>query len=180
MSLELTLNKINDDISQGNLGKARDRLHSLISTFPNELSLRDKLADVYLKLQNPAMAGRYAYLNENKTAELQNAIVVFEKECGSKALNKFLAIKFKGNLKLLNDSFASKIIIDLQDEIKRENRLRINLVDKDRDKYEYQSTTFDLFLPYIFIAIVLSALFFMIIGIRSALKTLISFILDSF
>lgn len=34
-----TLKRIEEDIKNDDLGKARDRLHGLISTFPNELEL---------------------------------------------------------------------------------------------------------------------------------------------
>ena len=35
-----TLKRIEEDIENNNLGKARDRLHGLIFTYPNELHLR--------------------------------------------------------------------------------------------------------------------------------------------
>lgn len=35
-----TLKRIEKDIENNNLGKARDRLHGLIATYPNELALR--------------------------------------------------------------------------------------------------------------------------------------------
>ncbi|AIW86484.1 hypothetical protein bwei_3876 [Bacillus mycoides] len=54
-----TLKRIEKDIENNNLGKARDRLHGLITTYPNELALRKKLGDIYFTLQYPEMAGRY-------------------------------------------------------------------------------------------------------------------------
>lgn len=63
------LHKIQKGIGNNNVGKARDRLHGLISTYPNALQLRKQLGDIYYQLQNPAMAGRYWYLEEEKTAE---------------------------------------------------------------------------------------------------------------
>ena len=38
-----TLKRIEEDIENNNLGKARDRLHGLIFTYPNELHLRKQL-----------------------------------------------------------------------------------------------------------------------------------------
>ncbi len=46
-----TLKRIEEDIENNNLGKARDRLHGLIFTYPNELHLRKQLGDIYYKLQ---------------------------------------------------------------------------------------------------------------------------------
>lgn len=48
-----TLKRIEKDIENNNLGKARDRLHGLITTYPNELALRKKLGDIYFTLQYP-------------------------------------------------------------------------------------------------------------------------------
>jgi hypothetical protein len=47
MSIETTLQNVELDIAAGNYDKARDRLLGLISTYPNELSLRRKLGDIY-------------------------------------------------------------------------------------------------------------------------------------
>ena len=66
MSKDSTLKKVEYDVSQGDFGKARDRLHSLIGTYPDDLSLRSELARIYAKLQYPIMAGRYWYLEESK------------------------------------------------------------------------------------------------------------------
>ena len=63
---EKTLKRIEKDIENNNLGKARDRLHGLITTYPNELALK-KLGDIYFTLQYPEMAGRYWYLEKEKT-----------------------------------------------------------------------------------------------------------------
>ncbi len=54
-----TLKKIEEDILKNDLGKARDRLHGLISTYPNDLELRKKLGEIYFELKHPSMAGRY-------------------------------------------------------------------------------------------------------------------------
>ncbi|EJR56940.1 hypothetical protein IIM_00348 [Bacillus cereus VD107] len=48
---EKTLKKIENDIENNNLGKARDRLHGLIATYPNELSFRKRLGDIYYKVK---------------------------------------------------------------------------------------------------------------------------------
>ena len=78
-----TLKRIERDIAAGNLGKARDRLHGLILSYPEDLSLRFRLAEVYRQLQYPAMAGRYWYLEEQRTEEMRQAVAEFERECGN-------------------------------------------------------------------------------------------------
>jgi hypothetical protein len=64
-----TLQKIEDEIEAGDYGKARDRLHGLLVTYPDDLSIRRRLGDVCWQLQHPAMAGRYWYLEADQTPE---------------------------------------------------------------------------------------------------------------
>lgn len=80
------------------MGKARDRLHGLISTFPNELDLRKKLGDIYFKLKYPAMAGRYWYLEKNKTPGMIKACIVFENSMGNDVNKIARALKYKGDI----------------------------------------------------------------------------------
>ncbi|PGV53453.1 DNA helicase [Bacillus sp. AFS037270] len=96
-----TLKKIEEDIKNGDLGKARDRLHGLISTYPDELELRRKLGDIYSALKYPTMAGRYWYLEEDKTPEMEKACAVFEKSEGNNPYRISRALKFKGNPEII-------------------------------------------------------------------------------
>lgn len=99
--ITMTLKRIEKDIENDDLGKARDRLHGLISTYPNELDLRKKLGDVYFELQYPAMAGRYWYLEENKTPQMEKACMEFENSMGHDMNNIARALKYKGDMALV-------------------------------------------------------------------------------
>nr|WP_227752153.1 DUF6584 family protein [Viridibacillus sp. JNUCC-6] len=96
-----TLKRIEEDIKNDDFGKARDRLHGLISTFPNELELRKKLGDIYFELKYPAMAGRYWYLEKNKTPKMVHACIEFENAMGNDINNIVKALKYKGDIELL-------------------------------------------------------------------------------
>lgn len=98
-----TLLKIEEDIKKNDLGKARDRLHGLIATYPNELELRRKLGDIYYALKYPSMAGRYWYLEQNKTPEMEHACIEFEKSMGNDPFQVVRALKFKGDKEIVND-----------------------------------------------------------------------------
>jgi hypothetical protein len=80
---EKTLRRIEQDIVSGDYGKARDRLHGLLGSYPHDLSLRRMLGDIYWHLQYPVMAGRYWYLEEEKTPAMSVACAAFERSCGS-------------------------------------------------------------------------------------------------
>ncbi|MFC0187145.1 DUF6584 family protein [Fictibacillus aquaticus] len=95
--------RIEHDIANGDLGKARDRLHGLLSTYPNNLKIRRKLGDIYYQLQDPAMAGRYWYLEEEKTPEMTAACEKFERAHGQDPKYMLRALKYNGNHKKIDD-----------------------------------------------------------------------------
>ncbi|MGB5945660.1 DUF6584 family protein [Paenisporosarcina sp.] len=113
-----TLKKIEEDIEKSDLGKARDRLHGLVSTYPNELEVRGKLGDIYFALKYPAMAGRYWYLEKNKTPEMEEACIQFEKSMGNDSFSIARAIKFKGDNEIINRLQLNQEISSLQYKVK--------------------------------------------------------------
>jgi len=105
MIKQSTLNRIKIDIGDKNYGKARDRLHSLIFSYPNELHLRKQLGDIYYHLDYPEMAGRYWFLEEIKTPEMELACTLFTKSF--KTDNEIRGkLKFKGNISELKSDYA--------------------------------------------------------------------------
>ena len=97
MSKETVLSRIETDLQRGDLGKARDRLHTLVYSYPSDMALRVRLAEVYHRLQFPAMAGRYWYLEEHRTPEMETVVAAFERSCGNDTLLMLSAIKFRGD-----------------------------------------------------------------------------------
>ncbi len=114
MPLQKTLATVERDIQNGDLGKARDRLLSLLIAYPDNLELRYKLGEVYWELRFPAMAGRYWYLEERTNPRIQSACTAFERAFGHDPLRMFLAIKFKGDLSLLQGTYAGQTLGDLR------------------------------------------------------------------
>lgn len=113
-----TLKRIEEDIKNDDLGKARDRLHGLISTFPNELELRKKLGDIYFELKYPAMAGRYWYLEKNKTAKMVQACMEFEKSMGNDIYKIARALKYKGDIEILKELDLDPTLLSIQHKVK--------------------------------------------------------------
>jgi hypothetical protein len=108
MSKEETLRKAAYDQQQGDLGKARDRLHGLIGAYPEDLTLREALAEIYWQLQQPAMAGRYWYLTDCNTPEADRAREAFQKAHGHHPLLMLQALKFRGDPECLKGTPAGK------------------------------------------------------------------------
>ncbi|PEA55710.1 DNA helicase [Bacillus pseudomycoides] len=153
---EKTLKKIESDIQNNDLGKARDRLHGLISTYPNALGLRKKLGDVYYKLQHPTMAGRYWYLEEQKTPEMIEACSQFEKSMGNNANHIGRALKFKGDNETIKMLYSEPITSSLQEKVK-ESMLE-----------EYEETWQDKLVPFGCISALILIILFALLGIYTA------------
>ena len=118
MPLTNTLAAVERDIENGDLGKARDRLHGLVSAYPSDLSLRRRLGQVYWDLRYPAMAGRYWYLEEAKTPTMAAACAAFERSCGGDPLKILLAIKYRGDLEAIQDTYAGRTLLELRAQAK--------------------------------------------------------------
>ena len=121
MSIEITLDNVKTDIAQGDLGKARDRMHGLIANYPNNLSIRRQLGDIYWKLQVPAMAGRYWYLEKDKSAEMESACRKFENQCGNDPMQILFALKFRGDFPAIEKEYAGCILLELHEQAKQKH-----------------------------------------------------------
>ena len=59
------------------------------------------MGDIYFALKYPSMAGRYWYLEKNKTSEMVKACILFEKSLGNDSFRIARALKFKGDSEIL-------------------------------------------------------------------------------
>ncbi|SNT49185.1 hypothetical protein SAMN05444672_13324 [Bacillus sp. OK838] len=148
-----TIMKIEEDIEKNDLGKARDRLHGLISTFPNELDLRRKLGDIYMALKYPSMTGRYWYLEKNKSPEMVKACIEFEKSMGNDPIRIGRAIKFKGNSEVLKTLQLDQVISPIQNKVKE------NLLEEPEDPFKDKLVIFGCF------SIIILTIIFALIGV---------------
>lgn len=134
---EETLGAIEADIASSDLGKARDRLHGLIATYPNDLALRLKLGQVYWQLQHPAMAGRYWYLEEGESPTMTAACQAFERSCGDDPVKVLHALKFRGDIELIRDAFAGRKLLELQARAAEDYGYTIEFGKRGRERYIY-------------------------------------------
>ncbi len=121
MTLERTLESIEANINAGDLGKARDRLHGLLSSYPDNLELRKRLGAVYWRLQMPEMAGRYWYLEEAKDLDMTAACRRFEVQFGNDPAYLLFALKFRGEVEAIKDTFAGQLLLDLDKRARRKH-----------------------------------------------------------
>ena len=97
------------DVASRDLGKARDRLHTLVFEHPDDLLLRERLAEVYDSLQQPAQAGRYWYLVEPRDDRMTNARAAYERLVGKDPLQLLAGLKFRGDEDALAEIVAKVI-----------------------------------------------------------------------
>jgi hypothetical protein len=174
--LEKPMDRVRDDIQRNDLGKARDRLHGLIVSRPDDLALRKQLGGIYGRLQMPEMAGRYWYLEEEKDETMRAACRRFESQFhGDPALMLF-AIRFKGDLERINDTFAGRTLSELHQKAKEKHGWYENYRNKGALKFAHSKTenhkTRDAAIKWVFLATVILLIFFVCVGVISVAKWL--------
>ncbi|MEM9777810.1 MAG: DUF6584 family protein [Chloroflexota bacterium] len=114
---EEKLKQVDHYLAAGQLTDARDQLHKLLDAYPNKLDVRQKLGEVYWKLENPVMAGRYWFLIEATTPEMVAATYEFANMCHNDPMEIFNHLEFNGDIAELNSDFAKFMLINLDKEI---------------------------------------------------------------
>lgn len=134
MSVEQTLENVEQDIAAKNYGKARDRLNGLIGAYPENLALRRQLGEIYWQLQYPAMAGRYWYLEEDKSPEMINACKTFEHSCGNNSYQILRSLKFQGDPQNIDSVYAKNTLQALQAQVQDEYGYTVDFPQRGVEK----------------------------------------------
>ncbi|MFJ2478034.1 DUF6584 family protein [Streptomyces sp. NPDC087659] len=104
MPLRETLARVDADLAAGRVPVARQRLRGLVSSFPHDLTLRRRLAEVYRLYGDAADAGRWMYLEQDRNADETAA---FETRYESPA-RRMKALAWRGPEALAATSFAKQ------------------------------------------------------------------------
>ncbi|GEM_PF-762758 len=165
------LSRVQDDIQRGDLGKARDRLHGLVARYPDDLTLRARLAEVYAELQYPRMAGRYWYLEPEKTPGMLEACRTFEESCGRDALQMLLAIKFRGDPAVL-PTHSREILEGLQRHSVEQHGYYPDLRRRGRERWKpaRRLTTADRVVAVLFAAFLIGLVVLAAIGLLAVVS----------
>ncbi|MFF8279622.1 MULTISPECIES: DUF6584 family protein [Streptomyces] len=107
MSQLNTLARVDADLAAGRVPMARQRLRGLVSSFPHDLTLRRRLAEVYRLYGDAAEAGRWMYLEEDRSAE---EITAFEARYGSPGW-RMKALAWRGPETLAATAFAKEQLV---------------------------------------------------------------------
>ena len=77
------LTRVNQEILNGRLWKARDRLFGLFSSYPTSQEIIELIGDVFYKMGDLPAAGRFWYLTERDDDLFREAVQAFEERCGA-------------------------------------------------------------------------------------------------
>ncbi|MFB7514013.1 DUF6584 family protein [Streptomyces sp. NPDC056144] len=110
MSLSNTLALVDADLAAGRVPMARQRLRGLVSSFPWDLTLRRRLAEVYRLYGDPAEAGRWMYLEEDRDADETAAFEARYKTAG----RRMKALAWHGPEALAATAFAQERLAALR------------------------------------------------------------------
>lgn len=127
MSLEQIFTLVDQDINCGELEKAQDRLHGLLSSHPNNLEVRQRLGEIYWQLEQPEEAGRYWFLIEATTPEMVAASYEFATACENDSLEILRRLEFKGDVMELDSGFGQFMLLNLKHEIQEKYGTDIDL-----------------------------------------------------
>ena len=77
MSSNINLSKIESDLKKGLKFKAADRLRNLINEYPDELGLRNNLAELYYYAGFLDQAGKYWILEESNQPHIKHCVELY-------------------------------------------------------------------------------------------------------
>ncbi len=115
MALTDTLARIDADLASGRIPVARQRLRGLVSSFPRDRALRRRLAEVYRLYGDPAEAGRWMYLEEDRSPQETAA---FE-ERYSDPVRRMRALAWRGAEASADSAFAERELASVQSAASR-------------------------------------------------------------
>ncbi len=126
--LDETLKRVEREIEAGELGRARDRLQGLLVTYPADLSLRQRLGEVYWRLQYPEKAGLYWYLLPSKRPEMDIAKAAFERRHRNSPRQMLNELRFRGGLDSVRGTYAEGVLLRLAAEAGMSPQMLASLV----------------------------------------------------
>ena len=161
------LTNIEKEIKDGLKLKACDKLRNLINQYPNDLSLYDKLANVYFESGFYDAAGKYWILIEPKNENIRSCVDIYKKSVNNSGTKILQDLKFRGNKNELNE-YAKKQLESLENDSMERSKY-VPCFEKENNKYKiprkHNQTLKDKIIEKIGLAILISIPILIILGI---------------
>ncbi|NPA09417.1 MAG: hypothetical protein GXO46_10570 [Chlorobi bacterium] len=128
--------RIEQDLKAGRKKKACDRLRNLINEFPDDLSLREKLAKIYYDSGFKDEAGKFWILSEPQNFEMKEAVEMYRNSLSNSGNAILKDIVFRGDKTQLSD-YAKNILKQLETESFKKTKHIPDFKRKQREKGNY-------------------------------------------
>ena len=125
MSSKIKLFKIESDLKKGLKYKAADRLRNLINEYPDELGLRNNLAELYYYAGFLDAAGKYWIFEESNQPHIKQCVELYRESVNNSGNQILKDVIFKGSKEAL-DEYALRILLELE----KDSELKINAVPR--------------------------------------------------
>ncbi|MEQ8238378.1 MAG: hypothetical protein RIA69_04155 [Cyclobacteriaceae bacterium] len=173
MNLQEKLNRINEEIEAGLKLKSADRLRNLINEYPNELSIWERLAELYYESGFLDAAGRYWILTEPTDERIKVAVDIYLNSVNHSGTQILQDITFRGNKDELPEYARNKLA-----EFEADSKMKSSYVptfkpkqDKNKRKdSKHQETIRDKLTKWGIIAILISIIVFTLIGFGTTIS----------
>lgn len=128
--------KIDEDLKEGRKKKACDRLRNMINQFPDDISLRKKLGQIYYEAGFLDEAGKFWILSEPENEAMENAVALYRKTLGDSGSAILKDIVFRGNKEQLNE-YAMGTLAELEQDSLKKTKHIPDFKPKTREKGKY-------------------------------------------
>lgn len=128
--------RIEQDLKVGRKKKACDRLRNLINEFPDDLSLRDKLAQIYYNAGFKDEAGKFWILSEPQNFEMKEAVEIYRNSLSNSGNAILKDIVFRGDKTQLSE-YAKNILKQLETNSFKKTKHITDIKRKQREKGNY-------------------------------------------
>jgi hypothetical protein len=128
--------KIEQDLKTGKKKKACERLRNLINEYPDDLSLREKLAQIYYDAGFKDEAGKFWILSEPQNFEMKEAVEIYRSSLSNSGNAILKDMVFRGDKNKLS-AYSLNIIKELEADSFKKTRHIPNFERKSREKGNY-------------------------------------------
>ena len=134
MSSNIKLYKIESDLKKGLKYKAADRLRNLINEYPDELGLRNNLAELYYDAGFLDAAGKYWIFEESNQPHIRQCVELYRTSVNNSGNQILKDVIFKGNREDL-DEYPLRILLELEkdSELKTDSVPRFYLLETNKE-----------------------------------------------
>lgn len=131
--------RIDEDLRAGRKKKACDRLRNLINEFPDDISLREKLGQIYYDSGFKDEAGKFWILSEIQNFEMKDAVDIYRNSFSNSGNAILKDIVFRGDKNQLSE-YSRNILSELESDSFKKTKHIPEFKRKDREKGNYEES----------------------------------------